>query len=246
MRICIIRPIAPSAGAPLSTHTVTAGAGTELSTVSLYDHPPSVESRADQAMAAPGVIRRAIEAQRDGCDAIVIDCMDDPGLQPAREPVDSPVVGAAQASLHIAAMLGHRFSIVGTAERDAPSFEDLVRAYRLEGRLASVRWVGIPVHELEDERRVYPAFARASAQAVADGAHVIVPGCTLLTGHSRRLCDELAAAGSPGVVAVDPIHCAVRMAEALVELGLTHSKRSYPYPGQERATGPSAYLATLA
>jgi allantoin racemase len=246
MRIRIIRPVAASSDALLTAHVLEAGPGTELSTVSLLHYPPTVESRTDQAMAAPGVIARAIEAQRDGCDAIVIDCMDDPGLQPAREVVSIPVVGSAQASVHIASMLGHRFSIIGTAERDAPSFEDMVRCYRLEARLASVRWLGIPVRELEDAQRVYPEFLRASTEAVGDGAHVIVPGCTLLTGYGARLVEDLAGQGSPGVTVVDPIRCAVRVAEALVALELTHSKRSYPYPGHDDEVSPPEYLSALA
>jgi hypothetical protein len=42
--------------------------------------------------------------------------------------------------------------------------------------------------------------------------------------------DGLTAAGITGVPVIDPLPATVRMAEALVDLGLTHSKRSSPAP----------------
>lgn len=61
--------------------------------------PPSIECEYDKAFAVPDTIVKAIEAERNGADAIVIDCMGDPGLKPVRELVSIPVVGAAEAAI---------------------------------------------------------------------------------------------------------------------------------------------------
>ena len=61
----------------------------------------------------------------DGAAAVVIDCMGDPGLVPARESVGTLVLGPCQTSMHVAALLGHRFSVVTVLDHLAVIFEDL-------------------------------------------------------------------------------------------------------------------------
>ena len=46
--------------------------------------PASIESAVDEVLAAPGVVDSAIKAEEDGVQAVVIDCMLDPGLDAAR------------------------------------------------------------------------------------------------------------------------------------------------------------------
>ncbi|MCP4321048.1 MAG: hydrogenase expression protein HupH, partial [Alteromonadales bacterium] len=41
-------------------------------------------------------IKQAIKAERAGADAIIIDCMGDPGLNACREAVSIPVIGPCQ------------------------------------------------------------------------------------------------------------------------------------------------------
>ena len=66
--------------------------------------PASIECEFDEAMAVPGLVVEAIRAERAGADAIVIDCMGDPGLKAAREVVSIPVLGPAQTAMHLAAI----------------------------------------------------------------------------------------------------------------------------------------------
>jgi len=42
--------------------------------------PASIESEFDEALSVPDTIRRAMDAERKGANAIIIDCMGDPGL----------------------------------------------------------------------------------------------------------------------------------------------------------------------
>jgi allantoin racemase len=170
--------------------------------------------------------------------------MDDPGMEAGRELVSIPVVGPCQASMHLAAMLGSRFSVVTVPdERAATLFEDHARAYAISGQLASVRWVGIPVLELEEDReRLVRDLVRESAVAVeCDRAGVIVLGCTAMVGLAEAVRAELEGMGITGVPIIDPLSVAVRLAEALAELGLSHSKRSYPTPASKRVFGFEAF-----
>ena len=58
-------------------------------------------------------------------DAVVIDCMGDPALGAAREATSIPVLGPAQTSMHLAALLAHSFSIVTVLDSVVPLLEDL-------------------------------------------------------------------------------------------------------------------------
>lgn len=98
-------------------------------------------------------------------------------------------------------------------------------------RLASVRAVNIPVLELVDTERAVRALVEQSAKAVReDGAHVIVFGCTSMIGLAGDVERGLEEQDITDVPVIDPATLAVKIAEALVDMGLVHSKRSYPVP----------------
>ena len=66
--------------------------GLTISHVEIETGPASIECEYDEALAVPGTIAKIVEAERDGCDAVVIDCMGDPGLASGRECVSIPVL----------------------------------------------------------------------------------------------------------------------------------------------------------
>jgi allantoin racemase len=217
------------------TYQAVARPDTQVSVVCLEWGTASIEAYRDEALAVPGVLARVVEAERDGADAVIIDCMADPGLYPAREMVSIPVVGPAQASMHLAAMLGHRFSILCVFDSDVPSFEDQAARYGLASRLASARGFNIPVLDLHKDseatlRRVVEAAEKAVRE---DGAHVLIPGCTGLAGLAPRIQAGLAARGCE-VPVLDPPSVVVKLAESLVDLGYRQSRRTYaPPPDKE-------------
>lgn len=141
--------------------------------------------------------------------------------------------------MHLACQLGHRFSIVTTEARSVPEFENQARVAGLAGRLASVRWVDIPVLDLaSDPEALLAALIDASVMAIeADGAHVVVFGCTGMLGFADGVRDGLVARGYPGVPVLDPVPVAVRTAQAILACGLTHSARTWPPAPAKRIDG---------
>jgi len=200
----------------------------EISVVCLDKGPSSIESDYEEAMAVPDILTKVRTAEAEGVDAVIIDCMADPGLSPARELASIPVIGPAQAAMHLAAMLGHRFSVIAVLERDIPPIGRQARLYGLERELASVRLVNIPVLNLDNDcERLVGALAEQATRAVtADGAHVIVLGCTTMMGLARQVEMALAERGYV-VPVIDPGVAAVKLAEGLVDMKLAHSKRTY-------------------
>ena len=228
-----IRVIAPITNREFITKTPIiyaekARPDTVISAVCLDKGPASVESFYEDAVAAPGVIARAVEAERDGVDAVIIDCMNDPGLEAAREAVSIPVIGAAQASMMMASILAHKFSVVSTAARDVYPVELLIRRYGLKDKYASTRWVDIPVLDLgEDDDKLLAALTTASVEAIRqDGAHAIVFGCTGMKGMAGQLEGNLKAQGLDAIV-IDPSLAALKWAEMLIDLGMSQSRLSY-------------------
>ena len=179
-----------------------------------------------------------------GADAIVINCMGDPGLAAARELTSVPVLGTAQTSMHLAAMLGHRFTILTVLDQLIHVDEAKAAGYGLAGRLASVRSVGIPVLGLGDDTgRLIAALAGQGLRAVHDdGAHVLILGCTGMLGLADEVATALAAHGLPDVPVIDPLPATLQVAAALARSGLSQSKRTYPDPPAKQRPGYAAAL----
>lgn len=244
MKIALVVPVVWEGPLPLSVESFVRAAreGSEIEVFSLDRGPASIESEYEEVLAAPETVAKVVEAEAKGAEAVVIDCMLDPGLDAAREKVSIPVVGPAKASTHVAAMLGHRFSIVTVVERLVAPFYKRVRAYGLAEKLASVRAIEVPVLELHQNREAaVPLLVEQAVKAIdGDGAHVIVFGCTGMAGLAQEVRLGLEGRGYP-VPVVDPSITALRVAEALVDLGLSQSKRTYPAPPQKTIVGYPAF-----
>jgi allantoin racemase len=202
--------------------------GLDVSCTTLAAGPPSIESRVDEAIAVPGMIAAAVQAEKEGAQALVIDCMADPGLGALRESVEIPVLGVAQTSMAICASLASRFGIVTVLGRVAPLFGDLVATYGYESRYAGCRWVDIPVLEIDQrQREVQDGLARHALQLVRDGADAIILGCTGFMGCAEAIRENLRAQGF-AVPVIDPLPTTVSFAATLIRHGLSHSQVSFP------------------
>ena len=200
--------------------------GVELETRSDYGGPESIESMWEEYLSVPGTMDLAVRLEREGFDAIIPGCFGDPGLDGIREIVSIPVVGPGQAGMTVAAMLGHRFSIVTVVENIIRPLENLALLHGYASKLASVRQIGIPVLELNnDPDYTYHRAIEVCRETIEkDRADVLVMGCGTLSFRSEELASEL------GVPVVNPLRAALRMAELYVSSGISHSKRSYPTP----------------
>jgi allantoin racemase len=84
-----------------------------------------------------------------------INCFGDPGLDASPEVVSIPVVGPCEASMHLAAMLGHEFSVVTVLEHLIPELQLHAQKYGVGWKLASARSVDLPVLDLEEGREQF-------------------------------------------------------------------------------------------
>ena len=128
--------------------------------------PASIESRYDDVMAAPFVVKKAEWAEKNGYDAVAVSCMMDPGVKAAKEALDIPVVGPKEAATQLAPILGDNFVTIYPR--------------------------GITVLELkESPEKTYKVLLENGKKALDEGAQVLILGCTGLTGLAKRLQNEL-------------------------------------------------------
>ena len=239
MKLRIITPITTSGFASIEPFLPLVRSDTDLSHVEIEYGPASIESDYDEMLATPATVARIIEAERDGMDAVIINCMGDPGMQAGREAVRMPVIGPCEATMHLAAMLGHTFSVITVMKSLRRAFENHAKIYGLQDKLASVRAVEIPVLELEDDReRLVMLLADEAQLAIEqDGAHVMLFGCTGMIGAAQAVEEELARRGYPDVPVLDSMVWAVKLAEAIADMGVVHSKLSWPFPPEKPIRG---------
>ena len=214
-----------------------AAPGTVVQAVSPASGPVSIESHYDDALAVPGLLDEIRRGEAEGCDAYVIACFGDPGLYAARELARGPVIGIAEAAMHAASLIGTGFSVVTTLGRTCGQAWDLADRYGMRRFCRNVRACELPVLALEDpasdaRRIIIEECRRALAE---DRSDVLVLGCAGMTD----LCEEISRA--TGVPVVDGVAAAVKMADLLVTMGLSTSKR-----GDFATPPPKHYLGDLA
>jgi allantoin racemase len=204
----------------------------QLDSVGIEHGPASIESRYDEALAGPDIIKRVIEAELDGVDAVVINCFGDPSVRTGRELVNIPVTGPCESSMLVAASLCNKFSVISIIKNIIPLVRENAEIYGMSSKLASIRVTGIPVLELhKDLDSTAQALVEEGRKAIEiDGAEVLILGCTGMTGMAERVTKEL------GVFVVDPLPTAIKFAETLVSLRLSHSKLAYPPPPEKART----------
>ncbi len=168
-----------------------------------------------ESLTLSATLGRVQEAEAKGYDGFVIGCFNDPGLAEAREVAQGIVVAApCEASLHVAAALGRRFSVLTVRQGHVPQVEENIRHYGFESQLASVRTIGVPTAELQDDlKKTTERLVAVGTRAVReDGADVLLLGCTNYFGLYEKVQQEV------GVPVIDPIVSSLKFAEFLIDL----------------------------
>lgn len=211
---------------------------TEVEAISPRWGPASIEGHLEDELAAVATLE-AIAERAGEYDGVIIACYGDPGLYAARELSPVPVVGIAEASMLMACMVAHRFSVVTVLPRIRPMVEDVVARYGLAGRCASVRATSLAVLDIERdpdaaEREIAAEASRAIAE---DGAEAICLGCAGMGPLDRRVQETL------GVPVIDGVAAAVKLLEALGGYGLFTSRvAAFKQPEPKELAGETDVL----
>ncbi len=125
-----------------------AAPGTEILAVCPRAGVPSIEGHFDEAIAAVGVLEQIRAGREQGVDGHVIACFGDPAG--SARTGRGPVIGIAEAAMHMATMVATRFSIVTTLPRTLIIARHLLHQYGFHQHCAALHAIDLPVLALED------------------------------------------------------------------------------------------------
>jgi allantoin racemase len=200
-----------------------------------------VETREEFAYVAAGrlpIVREACESGK--YNAIVLLGGGEPGFIESREiarPYRIPVTACAFSQMHIATMLGNKFSVIDIAENHNMYYYNLVVQHRFTERCASIRNINYPLPRppytddsslhiekakaLRGEKSdaVECAVREAVASIEEDGAEVITFGCSA-SFWLRPFVEERLHDMGWDIPVLEGYSCAIELAKAMVNLGV--------------------------
>ena len=208
-----------------------------------------VETREEFALVGAArlpIVRAACESGR--YDAIVLLGGGDPGFTEAREigqRHNIPVTACAHSQMHVATMLGNKFSVIDISEVHNMHYYNLVVQYRFTGQCASIRDIDVPLprpsnpcpRDIQAEKAATARgdrsemLERSLAEAVAaieeDGAETIVLGCSEAFWMQPFLQRRLRETGWE-VPVLEGYRTAIEMAKLLANLRVSVSGLAFP------------------
>ncbi|MBU5627883.1 aspartate/glutamate racemase family protein [Oscillibacter sp. MSJ-2] len=183
-----------------------------------------LDQKYDEVWSELSLLKEAEQAEKDGFDGVIVYCALDPARMALREALQIPVVSIFETALHVTAMLGNHISLIAPPGSIA-SREEMFHQYHMEDQMTSVEFFNLGIENLaEDESSSYQIVKAAAQRALNKGADSLVLGCGAVMGIAKRLSEEL------GVPVVEPGPVALKYCEALIELGLHHSKVAFSLP----------------
>lgn len=189
----------------------------------------SLDSLFEATMADAFCLEAGIKAEEEGYAAVCLNSVSDSGLAALRSRLTIPVTGPGRASFFLAADLAKKFSVVTMWPQWHWIYDKLALETGLSSKLASIRDINTrpDTHELlaGKEEIVFEKLEEQCLKAIhEDGAHAIILGSTTMHQSHKYLSERL------DVPVLNPGLVAFKQCELLLDLGLSHSKRTYASP----------------
>jgi len=212
--------------------------GTHVTVEEVGEGPLSIESEIEAYMSVGPLLEWLyVRRNENKYDAIIIGCAGDPGLSPARELMDVPVIGPAEAAYHVACMVADRFSVISPRQAGGVyTADDLVARTRqmgLNSRLASIEFIEMPVVEMwsDDPTAVIKQAKIAINKAKQNGAGAVVLGCMSMAFRTASTKWDV------GIPVINPLAASIKIAESFVDMGIQQSRVTYPTADFDKLIG---------
>jgi Asp/Glu/hydantoin racemase len=211
------------------------------------ESPSEIRDEEFLANISIGIIKKVREYSEMGkYDAIVLTGALDPGFIPARQVSKIPVAGAIHSAVHVASLIGERFSVIHTVAPSSLIVRHCVERYGLSHKLASVRFCGHSSTEMfgliskykhnKKERAKVPAVKKilddirtqCMAAIEKDRADSLLLGCEPLQVFADDVRQKLDKAGYNEIPIICELPAGVEMAKAMVNMRLRQVPRAYP------------------
>lgn len=225
--IVLISPVVPTDAVNFDeTFEQFEGSGWKLTNQFIDEGPTSIESPADVAACLPGLFSSA-HAISSNADAIIVNCMCDPGVVELRDQLPGMlVVGPGEASMHFAAAFGSKFAVLDVTSSEREEVDAQVTENGLQYAYAGHFALEIPVLELSSnhEKTINIAAQQIESAVGRSGAGTILLGCTALAEFLVPLRCELESRQVQCRL-VEPVRATIALViEALTQQIATSSK----------------------
>lgn len=215
------------------------GADVELHMECLTQNKIEIDSALDAALAAPEIITMAINAEKQGYDAVVLYCFSDPALDACREVLSIPVIGAGQASCLLAPLVSRQAGLLlADNTRNAEKRLFIEQCGIMPSRITAIDGIlGRGLDMWQDREQVLALLVEVGQKMLAnEQVQVLILGCLSFLGLGQPLSKIL------GVPVIDSAIAAVVAAENLVRQQLFTSKISYVTPPVRKRTWSAGVL----
>lgn len=179
--------------------------------IALHDQPTSapiaLETAAQVRESEECVITAVQAGELSGYDAVLPDCMLDPGIDQLGESLSIPVFGLLRLSAGALAALGRPFGAVARTQAIADELIARLCSDGLDHRFSGCTVLGIPVEAIADDDAWTAALSRAVEQLATSGVRTVVNACSAVDIDRRQ----------PRAASVlDPTATALNLLQAMV------------------------------
>ena len=220
-RIAIIPPI-PLSDIELkrrkNQYTLHAGKDIEIDIRILKGGPLLTDSEEELYIASKFMIDEAVLSEKEGADAIVIDCTTDPGMLEMEKLLNIPVMGSLKYGILRSNQRAINYSILALDDIWAKMISNKIHEYKMTDKLISVESVGMHIYnpnnkETMNEKEFQYFFSKlleAGNKAVKKGAKSLILGSTTVIKGWKELEKEL------GIPVTAPGIAALKAAESMI------------------------------
>jgi Asp/Glu/hydantoin racemase len=209
------------------------------------EHPGTNRDEEFLAYISVGVIKKVREYSEMGeYDGIVLYGSIEPGFFGARLVSRIPVATAVHSAVHVASLIGDRFTIIEATDPQTQIVRHFVQVHGLGHKLASVRHVsysstatmGFVRKYKKEERSKVPEVKKFIENIVAqckdtierDRVDSIIIGCIPLQCFEDEIRQGLDKAGYDEIQIIHEFSAALEMTKAMVNMRLIQAPRAYP------------------
>jgi len=182
--------------------------------------PLGLESYYHNYLASVEVHKLIMDTEKKGYSGVVIAAFGDPGVEAAKEIVNIPVVGIAEASYALARLLATKFLVVVSADTAVPRQTVYIKKLGVPDYQYAIRPIGLTVIDvMKDRMSAKELVAKNCEIALKEtNSELIVMGCSGFSGLRSELEKQLK------VPIIDPIVAGVHICAALAKMGISQSK----------------------
>lgn len=178
--------------------------GVEIQLVNLPDEPDvphKLESADDIAASDKLVAAEITRTDPREHDAVMPDCVLDPGVVSTAGTAPVPVFGILHLAAGFLALMGHRFGAMTRNQPIAEELHDCLRRYSLDSQFDQVAVLDLSFDDIEDHQTWNAAIDQVRDRFSGRSVQAVVNGCSAVTVRPHE----------SGVTVVDPTRLALQV-----------------------------------